>query len=578
MKKIVMLIFGAVLLMASNDINNSKIDNILKNIPKNSPEYSLDLLYAKKIKTLKFKKENINTSEISNYYTYIALFKKILSFQKFILLSKNYFENLNKKLDILSSSNTPTQQLEYLYYKKLVLIGQKKEKYIKNHLKDWKNMLYNKIFAINFPIDTAMKNIRIYQQKIEKTDKKLEGLKIDLEKWKIAESEKNITNIQNLIKNNQIAIAVLKQQLIDNHLLLFFYYIKSKDKKAFKIEKKIEKLSNQDKKAYLLMLNYFEKMRFGNTELFLNNAINEIKLFFEKAWSVLNYPLFTIDDKNISLINFFIFSILIFMGFYIGKYYKKSIYNLKRKYDINNSTATLLANIGYYLILCIVFLLSLKSIGLNLSSLTVIAGALSVGIGFGLQNVVSNFVSGIILMFEKSIKIGDYIQLDEETRGTVTDIRMRSLTIRTNDNIDLIVPNQNFIQNIVTNWTLNDKSRRFRIPFGVAYGTEVKTVEKVILDALRNLKLPHYKIGAKKPQIIFTSLGNNSINFELFVWVKDELTLRPRYTTSEFLKMIYKALNDAGINIPFPQQDVYIKEFPPVNYPSINGETSQKAP
>ena len=576
MKRIILLIFCVISLFALDNDSAIKIENILKNIPKNSPEYSLDLLYAKKIKTLSFKKPRLNIENIKDSKTYIDTFNKLLDYQKFLLFSYEYFNDLNKKLNILSKTSTPTQKLEYLYYKKLIDIDKTKEQYIKRYIKDWEKKLYDKLLSINFSKKTALVNISTYQDKLTKIDKKLESLKIDLEKWKIAENKKNIAYIQTLIQNLLNKKKSIKHKMINNYLILFFNYIKNKDKKAFKIEKNIKKLANKEEyKTYLSLLGYFEKMRFGNTELFINNSLDEIKLIFEKSWNILNYPLFTIDKKNISLINFFIFTILILIGLYIGKYYKKSIYSLKHKYDINNSTATLLANIGYYLILTIVFLSSLKSIGLNLSSLTVIAGALSVGIGFGLQNVVSNFVSGIILMFEKSIKIGDYIQLDEDTRGTVTDIRMRSLTIRTNDNIDLIVPNQNFIQNIVTNWTLNDKSRRFRIPFGVAYGTEVETVEKVILSALKELKLPHYKIGAKKPQIIFTSLGDNSINFELFVWVKDELTLRPRYTTSEFLKMIYKALNDAGISIPFPQQDLYIKELPPLKLQNDQDKTSQ---
>ena len=576
MKRIILLIISAIILYGIDNNSITTIDNILKNIPKNSPEYSLDLLYAKKIKTLSFKKPYLNIANIKDSKVYIETFNKLLKYQSFLLFSSEYFNDLNNKLNILSKTATPTQKLEYLYYKKLIDIDKAKEQYLKTHIKEWKKKLYDKLFSINFSKKVALANISYYQDNLIKIDKKLESLKIDLEKWKIVANRKNITYIQTLIQNTINKKKSIENKLINNYLILFFNYIKTKDKKAFKIEKNIKKFTSKKiHKTYLLLLGYFEKMSFGNTELFINNSIDEIKLALEKAWNILNYPLFSIDKKDISLINFFIFTILILIGLYIGKYYKKSIYSLKHKYDINNSTATLLANIGYYLILTIVFLSSLKSIGLNLSSLTVIAGALSVGIGFGLQNVVSNFVSGIILMFEKSIKIGDYIQLDENTRGTVTDIRMRSLTIRTNDNIDLIVPNQNFIQNIVTNWTLNDKSRRFRIPFGVAYGTEVETVEKVILTALKDLKLPHYKIGAKKPQIIFTSLGDNSINFELFVWVKDELTLRPRYTTSEFLKMIYKALNEAGISIPFPQQDIYIKEIPPL-YTSQNDQEKTK--
>jgi len=216
---------------------------------------------------------------------------------------------------------------------------------------------------------------------------------------------------------------------------------------------------------------------------------------------------------------------ILIIGWLIGKYYKKLIYSLRDKYDIAYSTATLLANMGYYFILTITFLIALKSVGLNLSSLAIIAGALSVGIGFGLQNVVSNFVSGIILMFEKSIKIGDYIQIDENTRGEVIDISMRSTIIRTNDNINLIIPNQTFIQNNVINWTLGDDIVRFRIPFGVAYGSDIDKVEKVILEALYNSNLPFVRVekyfgkSDVAPRVVFVEMGDSSLNFELFVWV-----------------------------------------------------------
>ena len=221
---------------------------------------------------------------------------------------------------------------------------------------------------------------------------------------------------------------------------------------------------------------------------------------------------------------------------------------------------------GYYFILVVTFLIALKSVGLNLSSLALIAGALSVGIGFGLQNVVSNFVSGIIMMFEKSIKVGDYIQIDENTRGEVIDISMRSTIIRTNDNINLIIPNQAFIQNNVINWTLGDDIVRFRIPFGVEYGSDISKVEKVILNALKNSNLPYIKKDKNydvEPRVIFIEMGDSSLNFELFVWVEGEYAKRPMRTRSAFLKMIYNALNEANIGIPFPQQDLHIKDTVP---------------
>ncbi len=562
MSKIFFLILTVISLYSSQEKLN--VETILKTIPKNSPEYSLDLLYAKKIKTLKFTKEPFDVLTLKDSRSYIQAFKKLVTYIKFLSNSDNHINELHKKMKFLSSLDTPTQKLEYLYYKKLIDIAKNKKIYLKENLPKWEKTLYDKLFSIEFDFKLDELNVKYYLKKLEKLEKETEQLNIDLEKWKIAENSDMIESTKSKIKQNALQKQKILLNIADSYLNLFFQNIKDKDKVAFKTELLIEKYITQDKKAYKTLLNFFEKERFGNTQLILNKTTDEIKLTLHKIWGVLNYPLFTVDKKDISLINFFIFVFFLILGSYTGKYYKKSIYSLKRKHDISNSTITLLTNIGYYLILIIAFLIALKSMGLDLSSFTLIAGALSVGIGFGLQNIVSNFVSGIILMFEKSIKIGDYIQIDTDTRGTVVDIKMRSITIRTNDNIDLIVPNQNFIQNIVTNWTLNDNSRRFRIPFGVSYGTSTDDVEKTVLTALKNSQFPHYKIGDKKPQVIFTSMGDSSINFELFVWVKGELTLRPRYTTSEFLKIIYKALNDVNINIPFPQQDIYIKELPPI--------------
>jgi len=201
-------------------------------------------------------------------------------------------------------------------------------------------------------------------------------------------------------------------------------------------------------------------------------------------------------------------------------------------------------------------------LGINLSSIGLVAGALSVGIGFGLQNIVSNFISGIILMFERSIKIGDYIELSEELKGHVTGINMRSTTINTNSNIDVIVPNQNFIQNNVINWTMNDETRRFQIPFGVAYGTKPQMVVDVIRDAVKNSGFTDVVDTPKRhTRVIMAGMGSSSVDFELFVWIKGSETLYPKRTTSRFLVLLYNALYANNIEIPFPQQDLHIKSI-----------------
>ncbi|WP_345992865.1 mechanosensitive ion channel domain-containing protein [Sulfurimonas sp. HSL-1716] len=287
----------------------------------------------------------------------------------------------------------------------------------------------------------------------------------------------------------------------------------------------------------------------------------EVKNLAVSFMSILMKPIFTINNVEVSSLKIFV-SVLVFVfGFFVGGYYKVHIQRINaKKHSISSSTKTILANLGYYTILIISFLIALNIIGINLSSIALVAGALSVGIGFGLQNIVSNFVSGLILMFERSVKVGDYVELSETLRGHIVDIRMRSTVLNTNANIDVIVPNQNFIQNSVINWTMNDNIKRFDIPFGVAYGTRAQLVMDVVLKAVEDAAFNDvYITDEKRTRVIMTGMGNSSVNFELMVWIQGENIFRPRRTTSRFLVLIYEALYANGIEIPFPQLDLHIK-------------------
>jgi potassium efflux system protein len=198
-----------------------------------------------------------------------------------------------------------------------------------------------------------------------------------------------------------------------------------------------------------------------------------------------------------------------------------------------------------------------------MTSISLIAGALSIGVGFGLQTVVSNFIAGIILMFERTIRIGDMIEISDVLRGRVTDMRIRSTTVKTFDNIDIVVPNSSFIQNNVINWTLEDPTRRLHIPFGVAYGTEVESVKKAVLEELEKSDLNYiHNDPDKTPEVWMVSMGSSSVDFELLVWVVWGNKLRPNALRSDFLILIYNALNKNGIQIPFPQLDLYVKQMP----------------
>jgi small-conductance mechanosensitive channel len=541
---------------------------ILKKVPKNSPEYQLDLAIVEKIGSLKYKQPEINLNP-KNEYEYKKSFYKLIKFEEDLNSLPQKIKSLNDKISILQNSSNSTDKLQLIFYKKLLSVYEKKLAYLRDNFSKFEKTLYEKLKNIAFDVKRAKENMEYWNKRLIENQKELDKLNIELQKWEILNNSLKIENTKKEINGILKVREHIYKKLFDNELSIWLNEIKNKNKAALKDDSKLLNYAKKIDLNFYTALNVivgdFEKFAFGS-KLIVYNTKKEINLTFKKFLDLLNYPLFKVGNREITPLNFIILIVILVVGWYIGKYYKKFIYQLRKKYNISYSASTLLANMGYYLIITFSFLMALKAVGLDLSSLTIIAGALSVGIGFGLQNIVSNFVSGIILMFENSIKVGDYIQIDENTRGEVVDISMRSTIIRTNDNIDLIIPNQTFIQNNVINWTLVDDIIRFRVPFGVEYGSDIDKVEKVILNALEKSNLHYVKRHHKydvTPRVVFEEMGDSSLNFELFVWVNGEYARRPRRTRSEFLKMIYNALNEAGIGIPFPQQDLHIKDSVP---------------
>jgi len=546
-----------------------QVSDIIKQIPKNSPNYSLAIILKNKIDDLRYTTPKINI-EISNEKNYLTAFNNLV----LILITKNSLlheiDELNNKISFLTNKKDPISQLQYVYFTKLLNIKNKTLAYITEQLPSLEKKTYGYISKIDFDINQANKTILHLQKQLENLNKQFESLKINLQKYTLLNDKNKIKEINITIEKNNTIKQEIYKKLVNQYVIVWSSELKNKNKHAFKTDDNILIYAQKIDKNYFDALNKlitdFEHYTFG-AKVLVYSAKREMSLFWNKVIGFINYPLFSVSNRIITPLNFAIFIFILILGWFIGKYYKYFIYRLKHRYDISHSTATLLANMGYYTIVTFTFLTALKVVGLDLSSLAIIAGALSVGIGFGLQNIVSNFVSGIILMFERSIKVGDYIQIDENTRGEVVDISMRSTVIRTNDNINLIIPNQSFIQNNVINWTLGDDIIRFRVPFGVAYGSDIDKVETVILNKLKNSNLPYIKQHKSldvTPYVVFMEMADSSLNFELFIWVKGEYARRPRRTRSKFLKMIYNALNEAGINIPFPQQDLHIKDAVPL--------------
>ncbi len=209
-----------------------------------------------------------------------------------------------------------------------------------------------------------------------------------------------------------------------------------------------------------------------------------------------------------------------------------------------------------YFIIATGIILALSSLGVDLSKFNLMAGALGLGIGFGLQNVISNFVSGLILVFERPILVGDTVEVNN-LMGTVKRIGVRSSNISTFDGAEVVVPNSNLISNDLINWTLSSNLKRNEILIGVAYGTDLNAVLKILRETVDShedvLKDP-------KPQALFSDFGDSSLNFRLRFWVPFENGLQSK---SDVSVALYNAFAEKGIEIPFPQRDLHIKTIPP---------------
>jgi small-conductance mechanosensitive channel len=283
--------------------------------------------------------------------------------------------------------------------------------------------------------------------------------------------------------------------------------------------------------------------------------LEEIKNIFNQVIEILNSPFITLGGINITAWRIVYFVLLLFLLIFISKKIKNwLVHKVLAKSNLDLGTRTAIGTITRYTIILIGLMVILQSVGIDLSTLTVLAGALGVGIGFGLQNVTNNFVSGIIILFERPIKVGDRIEVGNIS-GDVVRISMRATTVLTNDNISVIVPNSEFISSQVINWSHNDRNVRFNIPVGVSYREDPEKVKKLLLSVAEDntavLKEP-------SPDVIFDEFGDSSLNFFLRVWTT-KLIQTPQVLKSQLYFEIFKRFREDGIEIPFPQRDLHIK-------------------
>lgn len=290
--------------------------------------------------------------------------------------------------------------------------------------------------------------------------------------------------------------------------------------------------------------------------------------FFELLGRLLNVTFFTINQTPVTLTSFILFFLIFFSFILLGKVLTRVLNNRVLSHvHIDEGTRYNFVRLTRYIIGIAGAVVAFQFIGINLSGLAVIFGLLSVGIGFGLQNVTSNFVSGLILLFEKPIKVGDRISVGD-TEGDVVAINMRSTTISTIDNIAIIVPNADFIAQNVINWSYGDKRLRLNVMVGVSYSSDLETVLRCLKEvALENKEV----LRSPEPVVHFTEFGDSSWNMVLRCWIADPK--KHQLVQSDLNCAIVRKFRENKVEIPFPQRDLHLRSSIPFPVKEVAGSS-----
>ena len=287
-------------------------------------------------------------------------------------------------------------------------------------------------------------------------------------------------------------------------------------------------------------------------------SLSALVFFTVSAVNAAGVPLYwstPLPGINLSLFQIFLLIALLIGVFWLSSRTKHFLFDrVLARSGLDRALQHAISQIVGYAVLVIGIIIVLDNAGVHIATLTVFAGAVGVGVGFGLKNIASNFISGLLILAERPIAIGDRIEVAGIT-GQVQQIRARSTLIITNDNIATIVPNEKFIDSPVTNWTHTDRRVRFRVPVGIAYGSDVEKVREALIAAAREHPAT---LNNPEPNAYLEKFGGSTIDFELVVW-SEEMSRRPSRFKSDLNYLICKHLGAAGIEIPNPQRDLHIR-------------------
>lgn len=319
---------------------------------------------------------------------------------------------------------------------------------------------------------------------------------------------------------------------------------------------------------YILQKTLKSKFKKQKTQLFVDTIINWITLFilvlyfftyFSKS-TFIYQTLFVFGDTRVSIFLILTLAFAILLAVKFSKAIQDFILPVfYERYEFDKGLQASVSTFTNYFIITITVLIALSSIGFDLSSLTVFASVLGVGIGFGLKNVMSNFISGLIILFERPIKVGDRVIIEGQI-ADVEEVKIRATIVRTRANERLIIPNSYFLEQKFINRSYVDKRLRVSVNVDVAYGTNVELVEQLLFESvyeLREEKWPNI-LDSPKPRVFFEQFGDSGLAFSVWFWINSQTDEREFRIPSDLRFKIITKFAEKNVEIPFPQQDVHI--------------------
>jgi small-conductance mechanosensitive channel len=555
-----------------HDINNTIVQK-LKSEETISLERStlkkLKQLYEIKDKVKPFKTIKLDKKEIKEQ-TYLSALYHLATLRDEIKRLEDKEKDIQQKLFELKSSIEKTlpndtnhsllkEQLQYAFYR----VSQEK---IENSLK-----LYTQLFTQEFSkFQTALLRVHFKENRAKKiikhTDKKMDeiqqkNLLLTIDKDSEAQrSKKAQANIITKEKSIQKETDSALMQKIKAQLLLSLKWLKEKNQKAFlkstgEIESDFKALSQKEKKKVETLIELLIMMgdkRFDESSIVLASTEHGFHYIKNSLQKFLNKTLFVYQDKAFSINTIFTFALIIMIGLIIAKLYKNIVDRFRKTKRIKSlSTARLIANSGYYLIILATFFTALNTIGLDMHTIFVVIGAILLWLALGLQGFISNYAMGILIKIDRSIRIGDHVELDAETVGDVDDMDFRSITIKNSDDTRITIPNSRFIGGSFINHTLEGSCRRIHIPFSAQNTIPHQHIEQTILTALQKSAISYINTSEKRAHIIITDINRKITRYALYVWVKQEEAHDLAVKKSQFLKLIHQNLLAIGASQPF---------------------------